>query len=324
MPDFDNDSLSGATFEDSVRQVARYLFSGAQSTGPIIIDGRERDEVINTGTEIIIFGATKHRKVDKTKYDLEKSRDLVRYLKGVNKFSEFNFRIILVTRDTPTADQAEYVRGAKTGCPKEIMSFNDLFSKLFDGRHYIRLRGDHLFGSVRNPADDTDFNVPASSYIPTSLSNSESGDSIKAEQIAEQSRSGGRFIIFGDYGSGKSMTLRDIYFRARDAFTRGATTKCPVYLNLREHIAQTAPDEALYRHATKIGYPNAQSLISAWRAGFVTLFLDGFDELTPPQFAVSVNGLKQSRRLAVEIVRKFFEETPNSAGVFFSGTRELF
>jgi hypothetical protein len=270
MPDFANDVLNGAEFEASVRHVARQLYRHANSTGSITLDSRERDEIIDTGTELIVVEATQSRKLEKIEHDLKKSIELVRLLKQSSRFSEYNFRIMLVTAHDPTADQSAYVRAAKAGCPKEVISFTSLFSRLFDARHYIRVRGDHSFGSVRDPANEANYKVPQSDYIPTALSQENTGTSIKAADLASKLSSGGRYVIYGDYGSGKSMTLRDIYFRLRDQFTSGTLHNCPIYLNLREHIAQTQPDEALYRHAEKIGFPAPHSLIAAWRAGFVT------------------------------------------------------
>lgn len=104
MPDFVNDILNGENFEASVRHVACQLYRHASFTGSIKIDGRERDEVIDTGTELIVVEATQSRKLDKTEYDLNKSIELVRKLKQSPRFSEYNFRIMLVTADDPTAD----------------------------------------------------------------------------------------------------------------------------------------------------------------------------------------------------------------------------
>lgn len=324
MPDFVNDNLNGAEFEASVRHVARQLYRHATSTGSIKLDGRERDEIIDTGTELIVVEATQSRKLEKIEHDLKKSIALVKQLRHSPRFSEYNFRIILVTSEDPTADQNAYVKSSKAGCPKEVISFTDLFSRLFDARHYIRVRGDHSFGSVRDPANETNYKIPPSDYIATALNHESTGESIKASDLAMRLPSGGRYVIYGDYGSGKSMTLRDIYFKTRDQFISGNLLRCPVYLNLREHIAQTQPDEALYRHAEKIGFPNPHSLIAAWRAGFVTLFLDGFDELTPPQFASSVRNLRQARRFAVEIVRRFIEQTPLVAPIIIAGRESYF
>ena len=324
MPDFVNDTQNATEFEASVRHVARQLYRHAESTGSINLDGRERDEIIDTGTELIVVEATQSRKLAKTEYDLKKSIDLIKRLRSSNRFSEYNFRIMLVTAEDPTADQAGYVKSVKAGCPKEIISFTALFSRLFDARHYIRVRGDHSFGSVRNPADEADYQVPQSEYIATALSRENVGESIHASDLAERLESGGQYVIYGDYGSGKSMTLRDIYFKTRDRFVGGKLLRCPIYLNLREHIAQTQPDEAIYRHAEKVGFPEPHSLISAWRAGFVTLFLDGFDELTPPQFASSVSNLRQARRFAVELVRRFIEQTPIGAPIIIAGRESYF
>ena len=178
--------------------------------------------------------------------------------------------------------------------------------------------------SVRDPANEMNIKVPPSDYVATALSDVDTGASLKASELASRVAQGGRYIVYGDYGSGKSMTLRDIYFRIRDQFVSGKLIRCPIYLNLREHIAQTQPDEALYRHAEKIGFPQPHSLIAAWRAGFVTLFLDGFDELTPPQFASSVSNLRQARRFAVEIVRRFIEQTPAHAPIIIAGRDSYF
>lgn len=324
MPDFVNDILNGENFEASVRQVARQLYRHANPTGSIKFDERERDEIIDTGTELIVVEATQSRKLDKTRYDLKKSIELVSKLKKYGRYSEYNFRIMLVTAADPTADQNEHVRITKSGCPKEVISFTELFSRLFDARHYIRVRGDRFFGSVRDPANESNYKLPQSEYIPTALNDASTGISNKASELATMLSSGGQYVVYGDYGSGKSMTLRDIYFRLRDQFTSGAQIRCPVYLNLREHIAQTQPDEALYRHADKIGFPEPHRLIAAWRAGFITLFLDGFDELTPPQFASSVSNLRQARRFAVEIVRRFIEQTPQAAPIIIAGRESYF
>ncbi len=321
---FLNDKLNGTEFEASVRHVARQLYRHASASGAIMLDGRERDEIIDTGTELVVVEVTQSRKLDKTEYDIKKSIQLVKQLRQLPRFSDYNFRVLLVTSEDTTADQNAYVKEAKAGCPKEIVSFTNLFSRLFDARHYIRIRGDHSFGSVRDPANEANFKLPQSDYIPTALSRTDSGASLKASDVANQIGTGGRYVIYGDYGSGKSMTLRDIYFRARDQFISGKLLRCPVYLNLREHIAQTQPDEALYRHAEKIGFPQPHSLIAAWRARFVTLFLDGFDELTPPQFASSVNNLRQARKFSVELVKRFGEQTPQSAALIIAGRESYF
>lgn len=324
MPDFSDEATTGEAFEASVREVARSLYRGANSTGSIILNGRERDEVIDTGTELIIIEATKRRDVKKIEGDLKKSADLVRDLRKERKYSEYNFRILLVTLHDPTADQNRHVADSKVGCPKEIISFSRLFSRLFDARHYLKVRDGYFFGSIRNPANDLDLDVPPSTYIPTALTEEGTGTQFSATSISTEMAKGGIFALLGDYGCGKSMTLRDIYIRLRQDFYLGKTVCCPIYINLREHVAQNEPSEALIRHSSRVGFDNPNSLISAWRAGYVIPILDGFDELIPPQFTVSIDNIKQARRYAVELVKRFITETPNDVPVLIAGRESYF
>ena len=116
-------------------------------------------------------------------------------------------------------------------------------------------------------------------------------------------------MLYGDYGSGKSMTLRDVYFKVRDQFASGKLIHCPIYLNLREHIAQTQPDEALYRHAEKIGFPEPHSLIAAWRAGFVTLFLESVREHHVGLHSFRNMSLMEARRRKASALRLRFSQS---------------
>jgi hypothetical protein len=324
MSKFDFESQNGPSFEEAVRQVAKNLYPFGRPTGSVIMDGRERDEVIDTGTELIIVEATKNSKLEKTKYDYEKSHELVKKLRSTERYSSYNFRIILVTSEESSPHQKEYIKNVKKTCPTEILSFSQFYSKLFDARNYLRLRDSHFFGSIRNPADDADTEVNPSDYIPTGLVQRGTGRLTRSKDLSKSALEGGRYVLLGDYGSGKSMTLRDIYIAQRASFLEGTTFRCPIYINLREHAAQPTPQEILYRHSEIIGLQNAQSLIAAWRAGFVTVILDGFDELTPPQFAVSVGNMRHARRLAVNTVFRFFEETPKSSAVFLGGRASYF
>jgi hypothetical protein len=88
------------------------------------------------------------------------------------------------------------------------------------------------------------------------------------------------------------MTMRYLYRQLRAAHLSGSTSQFPVYINLREHFGQSDPCEVLERHARNVGFERVGHLVRAWRAGYVHLILDGFDELT---------GLKRPRAL---------EETP--------------
>ena len=95
MPDFAKDMTDGAEFEKSVRQIVREIYAHSKYSGSMNFDGRERDEVIDTGTELIIVEATISRKLLNTQTNLRKSIDLVKKLRSQPQFLNYNFRIML-------------------------------------------------------------------------------------------------------------------------------------------------------------------------------------------------------------------------------------
>lgn len=134
----------------------------------------------------------------------------------------------------------------------------------------------------------------------------------------------GVFILIGDFGTGKSMTLRHVYRHLQNSYLAGHTTKFPIYLNLRSHFGQSDPAEALIRHGNEVGLPEPNQLVAAWRAGHAHVFLDGFDELSSTRFARGFRGLRQARREATRLVNSFVMQHPGDASLFISGRQHYF
>lgn len=161
-------------------------------------------------------------------------------------------------------------------------------------------------------------------YIPLDLLDLENGLQYSVPDIADGLSAGESYTLLGDYGAGKSMTLRQIYFSLRDKYRRGGTAKFPIFINLREHSGQDDPSELLERHARRIGYEKPHNLVSAWRAGFALLIIDGFDEITTLGISATKSKFKEARRRSLEAVRKLIEQTPNSAGFVVAGRDHFF
>lgn len=311
-------------FEEDVRAVANQLFPGASFPDGRYADERERDGLFDDGDTIHIFEATTSRKKEKVENDISKSASLVAQIRRDKP--GHNVKIWIITSDPPTVDQEQAgVAGRKMArCPVEVISYSTLYGRLFDARAFVRIRGNYPFGSVRNPQDDS-ATVTRDEYIKVGLLERRTGTSKTPDDIASDfSRSQYRAVILGDYGAGKSMALRYLYDRMAEKFLTGNTRKFPIYLNLRDHFGQSDPAEALMRHSTKVGESNHSRLISAWRAGFADLLLDGFDELSPAQFSTSSKNLRLSRRAAAELVANFVDESPNGTSILISGRRHYF
>ncbi|WP_372025966.1 NACHT domain-containing protein [Tistrella mobilis] len=313
-------------FETEVRRVAKELFPRARINGPVLLDGRERDCVFNDGEVIHIIEATVSKKKEKVYDDLRKSADLVKSLR--QKFQEMNFKIWLITQNEVTAEQNSVVPNVRkiSKCPIELCSYRIFLSKLVDASSYIQLRERYPFGSIRRPEDDRDFNVPLDEYISANIINlTDRSSSISVQSLSNRSSTHPNiYLMVGDFGAGKSMTLRHLYNDLAQKYLKGYTTKFPVYLNLRDHFGQSNPNESLIRHSTDIGFGLPHQLIAAWRAGHCHIFLDGFDELSSSRIVRGVRGLKYARREAMRLIKAFIDLHPLDTSIFITGRQNYF
>ncbi len=115
-----------------------------------------------------------------------------------------------------------------------------------------------------------------------------------------------------------------MYFRLASKFRSGKSLVFPVVLNLREHHGQTDPIEALERHARRVGFDPPAALVRAWRAGFLVLLLDGFDEIATAGWAGKTKRLRDLRYRSMELVRRFLRDTHLSNGVLLAGRAHFF
>jgi len=131
-------------------------------------------------------------------------------------------------------------------------------------------------------------------------------------------------LLVGDFGAGKSMTMRHVYYALVARYLSGQTTKFPVYLNLRDHFGQRNPSEALLRHGEEIGFALPNQLVAAWKAGHCHIFLDGFDELSSSRLVRGVGGLKKARREAMRLVNAFTSSHPKDTSILIIGRQHYF
>jgi hypothetical protein len=317
----DDDSV----FESQVRRLASELFPRARATGPVKIGGRERDGVYADGETIHVLEATVSQRRAKAVSDLEKSVELVRDLR--RQFPNHNFKIWLITRNDPTADQNSLVSDIrkKAKCPVELSSYKNFSSKLVDASKYLDIRDNHPFGSVRRPENDQDFRVPEGEYVPIDLFNPTDQSTLAIDSVAQLMTDNPQILLLvGDFGAGKSMTLRHVYYGLKHQFLLGRSNKFPIYLNLRDHFGQRSPSEALMRHGEEIGFPLPNQLVAAWKGGHCHVFLDGFDELSSTRLVRGLRGLKQARREAMRLVHGFVTDHPKDTSLFISGRQHYF
>ncbi len=320
-------------FEDEVRRVARALWPSSQAQGAAIVDGREVDGLYQSEEVIHHVEATMDRTVAKARHDGPKLRDhLKRNRSGRGKFAKAWF----VTYHDPTGDQRKVLHN-EFDRNIEVISFEDFRGKLINAREYLHLRDLSDWGSPTDPRTLSRVNLPA--YVPLQLSvlmdkpittmqkatpSNRAGAAVGLDALIEALRAGSRIALLGDYGAGKSMTIREIHRKMAGGYLRKEQATFPVTLNLRHHYGQNSPEEALRRHAEQIGFEPSSQLVRAWRAGYVHVLLDGFDELAAPGWSGTLERLRENRRAATRLIKEFASTTPGHAGVVVAGRRYYF
>lgn len=192
-----------AHFEDEVRRIARARWPQAEYGGAAMVDGRERDGIFETEDVVHYVEATRSRREEKARDDTKKIFSMMleqqkqRSMKGAVGW--------FVTHDEPTADQREAVRQHGKGQVKAV-SFSQFQQALVDVPQYLAKRENHFFGSIADPT--TGQLKPQVDYIPLDLTALATADPLDTATLASGISSGESYVLLGDYGAGKSMTLR--------------------------------------------------------------------------------------------------------------------
>lgn len=313
-----NAQLLDADFENEVRRIARVKWPSAKYSGAAMLEGRERDGIFETEESINFVEATVSAGAGKAREDTKK---LFRAISNHNKTGVLKIAIgWFVTKNEPTADQRKEVQEHGKGQVKAV-SFSQFQQSLVDVRGYFAARKTHFFGSVQS------FNVgsryPDIDFVDIGIQSIAHGRPFSLSDLVNGVLAGSHFAITGQYGAGKSMTLREIFLRLEDRYIKGGNSQFPVYINLREHSGQRDPVELLERHARNIGFDSPSSLIRAWRGGFVVLLIDGFDEIASLGVQGSWKKLRDLRMRALEGVRRLIRES-TQCGVLVAGRVHYF
>lgn len=310
----------GPGFEREVRNIARELWSGSSYAGPATIGGFERDGIFVTEENIHIVEATISRKADKAEHDLAKISSLIEKFRA--QYPDKAVKGWFVTAQEPTGEQGTKILGYSGRVSHQ--TYHTFYAKLVDSKKYLRLRSKYPFGSARNVENDG-FEISNDEYVPVELIDKDGTERISNSVFWRKfSTEPTRSILMGEFGVGKSMFLRDLFFRLGSNHENGSDTAFPVYLNLRDHIEQFDPMEALTRHARMIGMPDPAHLVRAWRAGYIYLLLDGFDELTPRVSTRDTKRVRDIRQSALELVRRLVDETPSRSSLILAGRSNFF
>lgn len=306
-------------FEQQVKNVASRLWPDAIGGGSELIEGKERDGVYITDDAIHLIECTISRTKAKAEKDIGKLDTLRRHMQ--TRYPDKAVKGWFITLEEPTADQ----RAVANTKDYHVFacSFDRFQSKLINVPDYFSCRARYPYGSVRDPKTG-EFQV-LDEYVEADLIDiKDENNVLDIKKIAEQVLHGNKICIDGFFGVGKSMALKEVYKIHQRLYNSKQTVKFPVYLNLRDHHGQTSAVEAIERHARFIGFGNPSHLVRAWRAGFVNLILDGYDEIAAFGWAGKSSTLKDIRFKSMELIRDFKRNNPSNGGILLAGRRDYF
>lgn len=318
----DLDRESGHDFEQRGIILARSLHDPMGTQGAVMFDGSERDGLFVDANNINAYEFTVARTKDKAEKDGSKLGQMLRSLASRQENAFKSRTGWFVTRDEPTADQRSTITAVSKQLGEQIyaISISTLMQRLCNSEVYLQLRRQAPFGSI----DINEGGQTGAPNVPMRLL-SDTDDEVSLGELSERTSSGQHALLVGNYGAGKSHSLRELFkLKLRDHFNSSKLTPFPVYINLRDCAGLKTPAEILRRHAEEIGFGNPDGLISAWRAGTCILLLDGFDEIVPTRWFGSVTDLRNVRWTALSPVRRLVEETPDSTGIIVAGRAHYF
>ena len=283
-------------FESFVRKIAAECWGTKGYSGPITIDGKERDGVLENDHMIYCLEVTFSKTAKHTLDACKKLDEHVRRLRGLHP--DKGVTGWYITRFEPTGEQGAILQSYRTTVNHR--TYEAFYANMVDAKEYLIERPKKPFGSIRHPKDGSF--ASELTYTPTNILDLKTGDYTHTGGIAKRySKKPTRALIVGEFGAGKSMALRDIFQRLSKDYRSGNDSQFPVYINLRDHIEQYDPDECLRRHASSVGMSNPEKLIKAWRSGLVYLLLDGFDELAPRIATSSKKRAQDLRNSAISL-----------------------
>ena len=323
-------------FEEEVRWVAEAVWdmeSGAcqpqhYAPGTVV---RELDGIARLRDVTHLLMATASTKLDKVKSDVKKLKAAETHeRKTAVAISKW-----IITQHQLNAQHIDFAKKNNV----TILTLEQFKHRFFNGREYLSKRQRFSFGSARNPLDDS-ITFPDDAYVNLPMTKTEiihvRGKNLKITEERRKSidlngierllRRGEIVILMAPFGSGKSVTTRELFGVLANRFRKTTDPLVPICLNLREHWGQEHFAEILNRHARSIAFSPREDLVVAWRAGLAMILLDGFDEVASQTIVRKdkINFMMEARRTALAGVRDCLTKLPAGAGVFVCGRDHYF
>jgi hypothetical protein len=258
---------------------------------------------------VVVVEITQETTIDKLRKDLNKFNVIRPYYFQKNIFPKCFF----ITESDPTpaliaAGEANHVR---------VYSAVQFFNVIFGLREYATLRNKKAFGS----AIDLYTGEPdENKYVHVDYYTDE-GELFNTKKIAEALARGRMIVLIGDYGTGKSRCVKEVF--AELIKKQKSIYKHPIAINLRDNWGLKRAQEVITRHFTDLGLnEHISEILKIYQSSSIIYLLDGFDEIGAQTWSDDPAKLIEIRKQSLIAIKDIVEQA--RGGVLISGREHYF
>lgn len=302
-------NFSWKNLEDHVRNLAELRWKK-----PCVaehINGVDFDGVIRVDAdEIILLAITKERNLEKVRNDISKIQSVKLKYAG----DGIVCKGFIILEENPTS----YMREVGVQNKIKVCSVKEFASEFYSFEAYNNTRINYPFGSA---VDSETGNNDKRQYIEVKYQDIDSHKSFNYQKIARELIDGKNIVLIGDYGTGKSRCVREIYkFLSAEIKTASAY---PLAINLKDHWSSANAVGIIAEHLGNLGLTTSiDNTIQLLNSGNLILLLDGFDEIGTQVHDSRIEDRKSIRKKAVSGVRDLISKSKR--GVLITGRSHFF
>jgi hypothetical protein len=294
--------------EKMVRRIAEIKFScpaRAQDIG-----GVRCDCVLDLGNgSVVIIEISKEGTINKLRVDITKFNTIRPFFFHQNIFP----RCIFITLEEPTpsliaSGKASFV---------EVYSVVQFFNAMLGVGDYTALRTDAPFGSA---IDLYSGKPDTSKFVPVEYV-ADSGEAYSTAQIAAQLIKGRTIVLIGDYGTGKSRCVKEVF--AALVTDHATSYMQPIAINLRDNWGLKRASEVITRHFTDLGLADhVDDILKVAYSAATVYLLDGFDEIGAQTWSDDPTRLVDIRRQSLVGIKDLIDRS--QGGILITGREHYF
>jgi hypothetical protein len=307
---------SWAVLQENVKTISSFIWNCTANNETI--NGIKIDCVLKPTSDFwIIVEVTENQKLEKVRDDITKIAACKQYLFSQNTYCKG----FIVMKDEPTESMVTTGMGSNI----QVQSYVTFSKQFIDFPTYSYIRKQRAFGSSVNPfSGEPDTN----GYTPVYYENIRTKKKVNLGEIAKSLVDGKRLVLLGNYGTGKSRCIRELFNNLINRpFTR---IVYPVAINLKENWGTQRADEIIRRHFGALGLTQfSDPIIKILDKNNFIFLLDGFDEVGAQIWSDDPSKLKQIRASSLSAVKDLIQTTKSSIIIsgrehYFNSNEEMF